>query len=226
MNDTVIIVMAKQPQIGKIKTRMYPTLSREESANLYLAMLLDTLDLIINQTWAELAVAITPPDSRGYFKSITPSGTLLLPVEGRDIGDCLAKVLSVSLGMGFHKALAINSDGPSLPPEYLKLATAKLEQSDLVLGPGDDGGYYLVGMRHPHTAIFEGIDWSTQRVLSQTLERAASLGLATFLTPQWYDVDTFTDLLHLQKELESISPDRLPHSRRFLASFNVKDQLE
>ena len=220
MNETVITVMAKQPLVGKTKTRLYPTLPLQETANLYQALLLDTLDLAARQSWADLAVAITPPEAHSYFVSITPPGTILLPVEGQDIGECLALVIEMLLGMGYRKVLALNSDGPSLPPEYLEQAAAYLEHAEVVLGPGEDGGYYLVGMSRLHAGIFQGIAWSTGQVFSQTLERAAELGLRTALTPPWYDVDTPADLLHLQKEMETISPDRLQHSRRFLADMD------
>lgn len=225
MNETVIVIMAKQPQIGKTKTRLYPTLSAQETVGLYQALLLDTLALVSNLPWADLAVAISPLESRPYFESITPSGTLLLPVEGQNIGDCLAQAMELALGMGYRKALALNSDGPSLPPKYLEQAAAYLDQTDVVLGPGDDGGYYLVGMSHPHAAIFNGIAWSTEHVLSQTLERAAELGLRTAITPQWYDVDTPADLLRLQEELEILSPDQLLHTRHFLAEFDLRSRL-
>jgi uncharacterized protein len=222
MKETLIIVMAKQPQVGKTKTRLLPALSLGEAADLYQALLLDTLSLLADQPWAELAVAITPPGSRPYFESITPPGTLLLPVDGGDIGECLAQALEVALGMGYRKALALNSDGPSLPAQYLERAALYLEEAELVLGPAEDGGYYLVGMSRLHAAIFKGIDWSTAQVFSQTLDRAAGLGLRVALTPAWYDVDTPADLYRLQKELESLPADRMPHSRRLLAALDLR----
>jgi uncharacterized protein len=222
MKETLIIVMAKQPQVGKTKTRLVPNLSPEEAADLYQALLLDTLSLVASQPWAELAVAITPPGSQLYFESITPPGTLLLPVDGVDIGGCLAQALEVALGMGYRKALALNSDGPSLPPQYLEQAALFLEGAELVLGPGQDGGYYLVGMGRPHGAIFKDIAWSTAQVFTQTLDRAAGLGLRVALTPAWYDVDTPADLQRLQEELETLPPDRLPHTRRWLAALDKR----
>jgi uncharacterized protein len=225
MKETLIIVMAKQPQVGKTKTRLLPALSLREAADLYQALLLDTLSLVANQPWAELAVAITPPGSRPYFESITPPGTLLLPVDGADIGECLAQALDMSLGMGYRKALALNSDGPSLPAQYLEQAALYLEQAELVLGPGEDGGYYLVGMSRLHGAIFKGIAWSTAQVFTQTLDRAAELGLRVALTPVWYDVDTPADLYRLQKELETLPADRLPQSRRWLAALDLRNPL-
>lgn len=224
MNETVFTIMAKKPQVGRTKTRLYPALSQLEAVALYEALLLDTIALVADLRWADLTIAITPPESAKYFESVTPAGTLLLPVEGKDIGECLAQVMDTLLAMGYRKALALNSDGPSLPTEYLVQAARHLDGRDIVLGPGHDGGYYLVGMSCPHPEIFDDIDWSTDRVLSQTLERAGGSGLHTALTPQWYDVDTPGDLARLQAELKHLSPDRLIHCRKFLAENKLNSQ--
>jgi rSAM/selenodomain-associated transferase 1 len=226
MKDSVIIVMAKQPVVGKTKTRLYPALSLQEAADLYQALLMDTIERVSNQPWADLAVAITPPESRRYFEQITPSGTLLLPVEGRDIGECLRGALNQAMAIGYSKALALNSDGPSLSVEYLGEACAYLEQVDVVFGPGEDGGYYLVGVKQVYPALFEGIAWSTEQVLSQTLERVARSGLSVKLTPPWYDVDTYSDLLRLIEELDRLPLDRLVNLRRFLADVDIQSRLE
>jgi len=217
MREAVIIVMAKQPQVGRTKTRLCPPLSWQDAAALYEALLLDTLSLVSALQGIDLAVAITPPESQPYFERIAPAGTLLLPIEGSDIGDCLSQVIKLVLNMGYCKALALNSDGPSLPPEYLQQAVDYLDRYDLVLGPGHDGGYYLVGMRRAASEIFRGIAWSTDKVLSQTLERARALGLQVWLTPEWYDVDTAADLGRLQADVERLPQDRLVFTRRFMA---------
>jgi rSAM/selenodomain-associated transferase 1 len=215
-NETVICIMAKKPQPGQTKTRLCPALSPQGAAALSEALVLDTIALAAGLHWADLAIAVSPPGSEEYFRSLTQSGTFLLPVEGKDIGECLVLVMERLLTMGFRKAMALNSDGPSLPPEYLMLADGYLEDADIVLGPGHDGGYYLVGMTRLHAEIFSEIEWSTARVLSQTLERASKLGLRTALTPQWYDVDTPADLIRLQAELTELPTDRLANCRRFI----------
>jgi len=219
-NDSAFVVMAKQPQVGKTKTRLSPPLSPGEAVALYEALLLDTLALLAGLVQVDLAIAITPPQSRPYFESIAPPGTLLLPVQGAAIGDCLAQALGKLLEMGYRKVLAINSDGPSLPLDYLQQALNLLEQTDIVLGLGHDGGYYLIGMKQLHLALFRGIPWSTEQVLARTLERAGGSGLRVGLTPTWYDVDTSTDLLRLQAEIDQISPDRLVHTRQILDRIN------
>lgn len=217
MNETVCVIMAKQPQVGWTKTRLSPPLTLQQAAALYEALLCDAIALVDSQPGIDLAVAISPPSSLPFFTMITPPDTRLLPIEGRHIGDCLSQVFPRLLGMGWRKVLALNADGPSLPPAYLQQAVRLLDEYEVVLGPALDGGYYLVGMQHPHLGIFQDVTWSTAQVLAQTLERAAALGLCVGFTPEWYDVDTADDLLRLQSDLNGLPPDRLVHTRRFLA---------
>ncbi len=225
MKETVFVIMAKQPQVGKTKTRLYPALTPEEAIALSEAMILDTIEMAAALAEADLAVAITPPAARRYFKAITPLGTHLLPVEGEGMGDCLSQAIQEALRLGYRKVLALNSDGPTLPGEYLKQAALYLDQVELVLGPGYDGGYYLVGMKHMHAGIFDGISWSTDRVLSQTLERAQNAGLRAALTPPWYDVDTPDDLRRLQGDLAQLPVERAVHTRRCLSDLHLKSRL-
>jgi len=223
MNATVCAIMAKQPHVGRTKTRLSPPLSPRQAAALYEALLCDVIALVDSQAGIDLAVAISPPSSQPFFRQITPSDAYLLPVEGSDIGECLCQVFSHLPEMGWQKVLALNADGPTLPPAYLQQAVDLLDESDIVLGPALDGGYYLVGMRRPHVGIFQGIAWSTAQVLTQTLERAAVLGLYVGMTPEWYDVDTAADLLRLQVDLNSLPLDRLVHTRRFFAGSGKMD---
>jgi rSAM/selenodomain-associated transferase 1 len=220
MNEVVCVVMAKQPQVGRTKTRLSPPLTFQQAAVLYEALLRDAIALVESQPGIDLAVAISPPGSQSFFTRITPPDACLLPVEGRDIGDCLSQAFSRLLNMGWRKVLALNADGPSLPPAYLEQAVQLLDEYEVVLGPALDGGYYLVGMQRPHLGIFQDVTWSTAQVLAQTLERAGILGLRVGLTAEWYDVDTVADLLQLQSDLNSLPPDRLVHTRKFLADFD------
>jgi rSAM/selenodomain-associated transferase 1 len=217
VKNPALAIMAKQPRVGRTKTRLCPPLSPAQAAALYEALLRDTLELAVGLEGVRLAIAVTPPEATGYFRRISPAGATLLPVAGADIGACLDQVLSRLLQAGHAQALACNSDGPTLPPAYLRQAVALLEESDVVLGPSEDGGYYLIGLKRPRPGLFQGIAWSTGRVLAQTVERAETLGLSVALTPPWYDVDTASDLDRLQAELTSLPPQALPHTRRFLA---------
>jgi rSAM/selenodomain-associated transferase 1 len=191
-------------------------LTAERAAALYEALLRDTIDLAAGLKGAQLAIAVTPPQAIDAFRARCPPCTLLLPVAGQDIGDCLDQVLSHLLAEGHAGAMALNSDGPTLPVRHLEQAIERLEEADVVLGPGEDGGYYLIGFKEPHPGLFQGIDWSTERVAAQTLARAETLGLSVSLLPAWYDVDTASDLERLCAELAMLPPDAVPHTRRFL----------
>ena len=225
MKETALVIMAKRPVIGKTKTRLCPFLTPEEAARLYEALLRDTIALVerVNIV-ADLAVAITPPESQAYFAGITPPGTRLLPVTGSDIGYCLGQALGRLFDLGYKRVLALNSDGPSLPLDYLHQAIQCLNQADLVLGPAQDGGYYLVGMKQLHQEIFQGIAWSTERVLSQTLARAQGLSLSVAQTPPWYDIDTPSDLARLQADLASTAPGSLVHTRAILFNLAINNR--
>jgi rSAM/selenodomain-associated transferase 1 len=216
MNNPILVIMAKKPQVGRTKTRMRPTLTSTEAAQLYEALLKDSIVLISGLEEIELAIAVTPPESILYFRHISPSGTLLIPIECVDIGDCLTQVFECLLEMGYPKVLAFNADGPSVPPQYIHTAVQRLDQEDIVLGPSEDGGYYLVGMKQLFPQIFSGIAWSTPQVLAQTSDKIEALGLRAGLLPPWYDVDTATDLERLQAELTSLPNNRLTYTRQFL----------
>jgi rSAM/selenodomain-associated transferase 1 len=224
-NKSVIVIMAKQPRPGMTKTRLSPPLTVDEAARLYEVLLLDTIQLVSGLKGCDLAIAITPEEARSYFEAIALPGTLLLPVDGVNIGDCLSQSLRSLLSLGYTQALALNADGPSLPVEYLQLAIDLLDEHDLTLGPGHDGGYYLIGVKRPEPALFRGVSWSTPEVLTQTLERVRELGWRYALTPQWYDIDTAADLVRLVNDLDSLPQGSLPNTRAFLASSDVLNRL-
>ena len=109
----------------------------------------------------------------------------------------------------------MNSDGPTLPLAHLQEAFSGLNQADVTLGPGHDGGYYLIGMKKPHPVLFRGITWSTEQVIPQTLAICRRLGLAVHQLPEWYDVDIEADLERLYRDLVR-EPGAAPHTWEFL----------
>jgi rSAM/selenodomain-associated transferase 1 len=222
--DPALVIMAKEPAVGRTKTRLCPPLTLAQAAALYEALLRDTIHLAARLEGVELAIALTPPEAADRFGNWSPPGTLLLPVSGADIGECLDQVLTSLLAAGHAGVMALNSDGPTLPAAHLRQALASLGEADVVLGPGEDGGYYLVGLREPHRGLFQAIDWSTDRVLAQTLARARALGLQVALLPPWYDIDTAPDLERLRAEVATLPPGAVPHTRRFLEGERRKRQ--
>lgn len=219
MRKPVFVIMAKRPAVGQTKTRLCPPLTPEEAAALYQALLRDTIELVAGLGGARLAIAVTPPEAMVDFRRFSPPDAILLPVVGRDIGECLSQVLDQLLATGYPKAIAVNSDGPTLPVDYLRRASSHLGEADVVLGPNEDGGYYLIGLKQSQPGLFRDIAWSTDQVTPQTLARAEAMGLQVAVLPPWYDVDTGADLDRLRAELVDLPPEALPHTRCFLECF-------
>ncbi len=214
---TVVLVMAKRPKAGQAKTRLSPPLTAQGAADLYEALLDDTIALVSRLPRVRVGVAISPAAALAAWQPRVPPDTLLLPVDGADIGVCLREAMAQAFAAGFEHVLAINSDGPTLPLGYIGEADRALERAHVALGPSDDGGYYLVGLRHPAPTLFTGVAWSTPLVMAQTMERARAAGLTVGLLPSWYDVDTAADLVRLRAELSLLPPAALPNTRRVLA---------
>jgi hypothetical protein len=148
---------------------------------------------------------------------LAPPGSLLFAVEGADVGRCLRVAIARLLRAGFSPVVAVNSDGPTLPARYIEQAVERLSGSDVVLGPAEDGGYYLVGVRQEQPGLFANIEWSSPRVRAQTLERAAALGLNVAELPAWYDIDTPAEFERLRAELAARPPGIATCTRAFLA---------
>ncbi len=215
MRRVALAVMAKAPRPGQVKTRLVPPLSPETAADLYRCFLLDTLDTIRRVQGATPAVAYAPADADHEFASLAPDLPRLPQGEG-DLGARMLGVVDRLLGQGFDAAVLVGSDTPTLPVAHLDQAVAGLAsgEADVVLGPSDDGGYYLIGLRRLEPALFEGMTWSADTVLAETRRRADAAGLRTSLVPGWFDVDTAADLERLRGTLTG-SEGR--HTGRFLA---------
>ena len=205
-----VAVMAKASVAGRSKTRLVPPLSAEEAAELNTAFLRDAADnLLAASALANISgwMAYAPAGSEAFFGSNLPPGIGLVETVAPDLGACLLRAADTLLGKGHSAACLVNSDSPTLPVGYIvAAATALAAPGDrVVLGPATDGGYYLIGMKHSHRALFRDIDWSTERVLRQTLARADALGLAVVMLPSWYDVD---DALSLRRVLGELFEDK------------------
>ncbi len=211
-----VIVMAKRPVAGSTKTRLIPALSPEAAAELYENLLADTFDMLTVRDDCETIVAVDEPSSVDYFNTTTPDLRQLLQGPGT-LGQRLDSVLGQALDLGYRSVFAINSDGPDLPASHLDAAFAKLEEPDVdaVLGPTDDGGYYLIGWKRRWSPMVTEVVMSTPDVLADTLAVAERLNIRTALAPRWFDVDVPDDLARLRASLA----DR-PESRTsaFLAS--------
>ncbi|MGE5357584.1 MAG: TIGR04282 family arsenosugar biosynthesis glycosyltransferase [Bacteroidales bacterium] len=213
----VVVVMAKRPEPGRTKTRLCPPLSPSDAAELYEAMLGDTIALAAAARGAQLAIAVTPASALDVWRPDVPEGTLILGIDGPTIGECLETAATELFNRGCSPVMAVNSDGPTLPRGRIEAACALLDTHDVVLGPSDDGGYYLIGLARPQPTLFRDVPWSTPVVADLTRSRARELELSFAELPRWYDVDTAADLHRLRVELASLPADVAPRTRRFFA---------
>lgn len=222
-----LAVMTKAPRAGQVKTRLTPPLTAEEAATLNTCFLRDTTAAIANAARAGLAQGIavyTPVGAEGDYGRILPAEFQLVPQRGEALGERITLAFEDLFSLGFESVCLIGSDSPTLPPQAFSQAAQILSVpgDQLVLGPTDDGGYYLIGLKKPHGSLFEGIHWSTERVLEQTRKKANAINLESHLLMTWYDVDDWSSLRRLCRELfaaNESTPDSCPapNTRSFLS---------
>ena len=208
MPDTALVVMARYPHIGTTKTRLARTLGDAETVRLYRAFLTDLAHKFAGKTY-DLHWAYTPANI-DYLSFIATLATTLtehmraFPQQGIDFGARLHNAFQYTYDQGYQRTIVIGSDSPQISMKIIMQAQKGLDKSDVVLGPADDGGYYLIAMRRPYD-VFSGIPMSTSVVAQKTIELAQSQGLKVHTLEQLFDVDELPDLLRLARLLEADS---------------------
>ena len=236
-----LAVMTKAPQAGRVKTRLVPPLTPEEAAELNKCFLRDTAAAISSacsrrpvgdegKTARSSPIAVyTPVGAESAYTDVLPTDFSLLPQRGDEFGERLYFAVEDLFKCGFDSWCLIDSDSPTVPAEAFAEAVALLSTTEdrVVLGPSEDGGYYLIGVKKPHRHLFEQIDWSTERVLNQTMQRATEIGTEVKLLPAGYDVDDGASLRRLSKDLlaDTTSSKIAPHTREFLAGLVKRKKL-
>ena len=219
-----LAIMTKAPRAGQVKTRLVPPLSTHEAAELNKCFLRDTTaaisDAIRDNNACGIAV-YTPIGSEPAYAEILPPNFTLLPQRGEKFGERLFFAAEDLFKSGFESVCLIDSDSPTVPAASFAQALKLLKSAGdrIVLGPCRDGGYYLIGLKKLHREMFEGIDWSTNRVFDQALRCAAQIGIEVKLLPLGYDVDDRASLQRLCCELlgEKAGVGVAPNTRKFLA---------
>lgn len=213
-NSNALIVVAKRPAPGKTKTRLSPPLTPELASALYESFLFDTLDQMRQVDDSHHVIAYL--DERDYFKRIAPDFELI-PQEGHDLGERLDHAITTYLLRGYQRVVIMDSDSPTLPPVYLSHAFHALSDgADVVLGPCDDGGYYLIGLRKPAPRLLREVHMSTPAVAAETIALAKEENLNLVTLPTWYDIDDVASLSRLIKEIENPDLANARHTRRFI----------
>ena len=233
-----LALMAKVPFACAVKTRLTPPLSPAEAARLSTCFLRDMTTNVssMNGDGTEGVVLYAPANAGAFLHDLLPDGFKLVAQRGETLGQRLINAAAELLNDGFESVCLINSDSPTLPGEILKTAASLLAKDGdrVVLGPSEDGGYYLIGLKHPHQELFERIAWSTETVLAHTIDRAADINLPVELLPTWYDVDDAVTLRLLCNELSLLTDGHVgqeqfrggseaPHTRSYLAGLIAKD---
>ena len=231
-----IAVMAKSSVPGLTKTRLVPPLTYDEAAAFNTAFLKDvaaSIGAAAQHAAITGYMAFGPPGAEHFFKDNLGADIGLIEVWLPDFGDCLYTAIDRMLGV-HGAAVVLNSDSPTLPTAILIETARVLAQSGdrAVIGPSTDGGYYLLGIKERHRGLFEGISWSTEHVMRQTLQRAEQLGIDVHVLPPWYDVDDRDALKLLHAELFdgltfSTTHDRhpAPHSARLFGRLLAETDL-
>ena len=224
----VCIVMVKRPRAGAVKTRLVPPLTGEQAASLAACFARDTVSGL-RRVVPEIVVAYAPADGRAALETLfasddeppsAPGELLWLEQRGADLGARLDAAAAHAFDAGGGPVVIVGADSPTLPPSYVERAVGSLAagEADIALGPTEDGGYYLVGLRAPRRGLFQNVAWSTPAAYRQTADNAARLGLRALELPRWYDVDTRADLLRLREEIfrDAAARRRAPATHRWL----------
>lgn len=213
-----LIVFAREPQKGKVKTRLSGVLTQKQSLDLYKAFVRDTLDSARKVKADTRIIAFdSGAGAPAFLKKIAPD-FLMMKQKGRTLGDRLHNAFLSQAGTG-KRIVIIGSDAPTLPAKHIEEAFIELEKADVVLGPAFDGGYYLVGLEKPCRGLFQGIRWSSSGVLHQTMAKAKKTGMSVGLLKEWYDVDDSKSFAFLMKDLKRGSLFFAEHTSRVLGGF-------
>ncbi len=198
-----VIVFAKAPAVGQVKTRLCPPLSPTEAAELASCFLFDSVARACALPQVQVCLAFTPAESEPRLRELLPFPLHYFPQRGGSLGEREANAFADVFAAGFAEVLLIGSDIPTLPRLHLQQAFEYLDtpENDVVIGASKDGGYYLIAMRMLHLALFEDIHWSTSSVFAETLAQARQARLRVAQVPAWYDVDEHADLYKLIEEL-------------------------
>jgi rSAM/selenodomain-associated transferase 1 len=206
-----LLVFAKPPRAGAVKTRLARSVGPDVAARLAGAFLADTWQRVHALGWATPKLAV-PAGTNADF-ALDPTPELWLQADG-DLGRKLESVLTRALTV-FPAALALGADSPSLPSAYLERARTELHHADAVLGPTDDGGFYLLGVTRWTAGLLEHVTWSSTVTYAQTLDALRRAGFRVGELPRWFDVDTAADLQRLRAAVRA-DPAAAPHTARLL----------
>ena len=216
--DRTLVIMAKAPKPGRVKTRLAQHLPLPAITAFYRCLLDDTITLALSLSAVRVAM-MCPRMDLAELVSVVDRQVQVLAQTGDGLAAGLTSVFAHFANAGRQRIIAFNSDSPHLPPSILEAAFEILTSHDVVVGPTHDGGYYLVGANAMHPALFEGDGMGTANALERLLSQAGTLGLSIGFTPPFYDIDVASDLVQLAAELRH-TPARAPRTAAWLAEWD------
>jgi len=215
----VLVIMAKAPRPGAVKTRLTPGLSPAAVTDFYCCLFYDTLALA--RSLGDVEIAIMCPDSDvSELAQLAGNEAMVVAQKGAGLAAGLTSVFAHFAGDRRRRTMAFNSDSPHLPASVLETAFEMLAVHDLVVGPTHDGGYYLVGAKSSHPTLFAGDGMGTSSALERLLSRARTLQLSVGFAAPFYDVDVADDLSRLGAELR-LAPARAPRTAAWLNEWEL-----
>jgi uncharacterized protein len=218
-SDRVLVIMAKAPRPGSVKTRLVPSLSPAAVTAFYCCLMDDTLALA--RSLGDVEVAIMCPDTDvNELAQLAGSAASVVAQKGEGLAAGLTSVFAHFAKDHQRRTIAFNSDSPHLPRSVLEDAFETLAAHDVVVGPTHDGGYYLVGARASHPALFAGDGMGTSSALDRLLSRARALELSVGFADPFWDIDIADDLTRLAEELR-LAPGRAPRTARWLREWEL-----
>jgi hypothetical protein len=230
LDKAACVLMAKVPLAGRVKTRLLSCLEPEAAASLYACFLLDMVGCLESALPGLTRVAYTPPGRADELGRLLPADIPTLAQRGSHLGERLHNLFVQLLeDEGLEEVIALNSDSPTLPASLVEEALDELRKPsvDGVLGPAEDGGYYLIGLKKPCKHIFSDIPWSSSWVLAATLERIEESRLNFTILKSWFDVDDREDLMRLWRELQAPEVhDRAPATKAFLEKLHAEGVIQ
>jgi len=224
-------IICKAPLPGRSKTRLASAIGADAATKLSACFLRDVaavIDAVPERLGRRGYGVYAPAGAEHVMRQLLPASFGLLLRTGNDLGDVLLGASRALLEAGHDCILLVNGDSPTLPTRFLVQAIEALRRPGdrMVLGPASDGGYYLIGLKHAHRHLFVRIAWGTDAVARTTCERAAEIGLATMLLPEWYDIDDVETLRWLQEELAGRSTRFLDGGLALASRAFLKDTSE
>ena len=220
-SDRVLVIMAKAPRPGAVKTRLALSLSPADVTALYCCLLDDTLALARSLKLGDVEVAIMCPESDvTELAQLAGNETTIVAQKGEGLAAGLTSVFAHFAAPGRQRVVAFNSDSPHLPRSVLEDAFESLATHDVVVGPTHDGGYYLVGAKAFHPTLFAGDGMGTNSALERLLSRVRALELSLGFVDPFYDIDVADDLTRLAAELR-LAPARAPRTAAWLKEWEL-----